>query len=70
MAAEAEREQLESELAGLRARVHQGIIECAEQEQRARELREQVRAMSERDSDTGEGQSYSNNLCLPTPGKL
>ena len=42
MAAEAEREQLESELAALRARVHQGIIECAEQERKARELREQV----------------------------
>ena len=42
MAAESEREELELELAGLRARVRDEERECAEQAQRARELKEEV----------------------------
>ena len=42
MAAEAEREQLESELAAMRARMQDEERECAEQARRAKELQEEV----------------------------
>ena len=43
MAAERAREQLELELAAMRARVRDEERECAEQARRARELKEEVR---------------------------
>ena len=43
LAAERAREQLELELAAMRARVRDGERECAEQARRARQLKEEVR---------------------------